>query len=229
MTSCMNASQLRRTLQPNHRESVQRIQAAVDAYQRNEHVLPLCTPAEHTPKYEKFKVDLQKLQYKGYLDEIPSIAFEKGGTVHFLIQNEQTKPTVKLLDLLTVQAVNDMQRIVQQYERANGGALPLGSEVYPDLYNIDLKRIKHVGPCVNVAVTSVYSGQSLPLLLHKKGNVYVDYAQDIIQILELKKEKRHSDRDARQILVDHADYVPAKSFSYVWKKGQLFGVQTAAQ
>lgn len=42
----------------NYRESVKRIQAAVDDYQQEEEVLPILNADETTPRYEKFRIDL---------------------------------------------------------------------------------------------------------------------------------------------------------------------------
>lgn len=59
----------------NYRESVKRIQAAVDDYQQEEGVLPILNADETTPRYEKFRIDLGKLNNKGYLDDITSYRF----------------------------------------------------------------------------------------------------------------------------------------------------------
>lgn len=60
-----------------YRESVKRVQAAVDDYQEQKGLLPILTSDQTTPRYEKFVIDLNKLQQEGYLDEIPAAAFEK--------------------------------------------------------------------------------------------------------------------------------------------------------
>lgn len=59
----------------NYRESVKRIQAAVDDYQQEEGVLPILNADETTPRYEKFRIDLGKLNNKGYLDDICGYRF----------------------------------------------------------------------------------------------------------------------------------------------------------
>lgn len=67
----------------SYRESVKRVQAAVDDYQEQKGLLPILTSDQATPRYEKFVIDLNKLQKEGYLDEIPAAAFEKAAAPIF--------------------------------------------------------------------------------------------------------------------------------------------------
>lgn len=123
-----------------YRESVKRVQAAVDDYQKQKGLLPILTSDQATPRYEKFVIDLHKLQQEGYLDEIPAAAFEKGGSAHFLVLDEETDPQVKLMDLVTVQKVNDIQRKVNLYKSAHGGKLPAGRSCIRALHPLTANR-----------------------------------------------------------------------------------------
>lgn len=199
-----------------YRESVKRVQAAVDDYQEQEGLLPIKTSDEATPRYEKFVVDLNKLQQAGYLDEIPALAFEKGGSAYFLILDEESDPQVKLMDLVTAQKVNDVQRKVNLYKSAHGGELPAEEEVYPDLTAIDAKK----AGTASIKLISVYSGQPLQLLMDKDGKVYADYGADISSAIDKNGGAPEADRDLRLELEQASYYVPVKSLPYLWVDGR---------
>lgn len=201
----------------SNRESVKRVQAAVDDYQEQEGLLPIITSDEATPKYEKFRVDLDKLQQTGYLEDIPAAAFEKGGSAYFLILNEETDPVVKLMDLVTVQKVNDVQRQVNLYKTAHGGELPgEADELYPGLYTVDGKK----AGTESIKLNSVYSGQLLAFIMDKEGNVYADYAADIRSAMDKNDSTPEEGRDLRLELEQASYYVPVKSLPYLWKDGE---------
>ncbi|MFC6649962.1 DUF3939 domain-containing protein [Paenibacillus rhizoplanae] len=199
-----------------YRESVKRVQAAVDDYQEQKGLLPILTSDQTTPRYEKFVIDLNKLQQEGYLDEIPAAAFEKGGSAHFLVLNEETDPQVKLMDLVTVQKVNDIQRKVNLYKSGHGGKLPAGEELYPGLASIDAKR----AGTGTIKLSSVYSGQPLGFLMDRSGTVYVDYSADIASAIDKNGSVPAADRDLRLELEQASYYVPVKSLPYLWAQGQ---------
>jgi hypothetical protein len=200
----------------NYRESVKRIQAAVDDYQQEEGVLPILNADETTPRYEKFRIDLGKLNNKGYLDDIPATAFEQGGSAYFLILNEEIDPVVKVMDLVTVQKVNDVQRQVNRYKSAHGGNLPVLDELYPGLYTIDHKQ----AGTSSITLTSVYSGQVLDFIMDKDGTVYVDYVFDIMAAVDKKGGEHDKNQDLRLDLEEASYYVPVKSLPYLWINNQ---------
>lgn len=199
-----------------YRESVKRVQAAVDNYQEQEGLLPIITSDASTPRYEKYLIDLNKLQQKGYLEEIPAAAFEKGGTVYFLILNEETDPVVKLMDLVTMQKVNDVQRQVNLYKSGHGGELPVEAEVYPGLSTIDARR----AGTESIKLNSVYSGQPLTFIMDKAGTVYADYSPDIRAAIDKNGGTPEGGRDLRLELEEASYYVPVKSLPYLWIGGQ---------
>ncbi|WP_379140499.1 hypothetical protein [Paenibacillus sp. sgz500992] len=200
----------------NFRESVKRVQAAVDDYQQEEGLLPILNSEESTPRYEKFVIDLEKLRQKGYLDEIPAAAFEKGGSAYFLILDEESDPTVKLMDLVTVQKVNDVSRQVNRYKSAHGGALPAGEERYPGFFTIDSKK----AGTASITLKSVYSGQPLEFIMDKNGDVYVDYSFDIMSAIDKEGATPAANQDLRIELEQASYYVPVKSLPYLWINGQ---------
>ncbi len=212
LTGCLYPDEKKNENRVSYRESVKRIQSALDDFQKDQGILPMINADEDTPKYEKFRINLDQLQKGGYIDEIPATAFEKGGSAYFLIQNEETDPTVKVMDLITVQKVNDVQRAVNQYKSAHGGKLPAGEELYPGIYLVDpaLANTK------SIVLKSVYSGQDMNFMMDEAGVVYVDYAFDIMQLIDKEGLKPSKDEDLREELVKSSDYVPVKSLAYRW-------------
>lgn len=212
LTGCLYPDEKKNENRVSYRESVKRIQSALDDFQKDQGILPMINADEDTPKYEKFRINLDQLQKGGYIDEIPATAFEKGGSAYFLIQNEETDPTVKVMDLITVQKVNDVQRAVNQYKSAHGGKLPAGEELYPGIYLVDpaLANTK------SIVLKSVYSGQDMNFMMDEAGVVYVDYAFDIMQLIDKEGLKPSKEEDLREELVKSSDYVPVKSLAYRW-------------
>ncbi|WP_442950553.1 hypothetical protein [Paenibacillus sp. FSL R7-0331] len=198
------------------RESVRRVQAAVDDYQQQEGLLPILNSTADTPRYEKFVVDLSKLKRQGYLDEIPSAAFEQGGNFYFLLLDEETSPAVKLMDLVTVQKVNDVQRQVNRYKSAHSGRLPAGEELYPGLFAVDSKA----AGTTSVTLSSVYSGDLLEFIMDGQGNVFADYAADIMTAVRQSGSSPDAEEDLRTLLEAASYYVPVKSLAYRWIGGQ---------
>ncbi|WP_338115740.1 DUF3939 domain-containing protein [Paenibacillus monticola] len=215
LSGCLYPGEQKQTA-VNYRESVKRIQAAVDDYQQEEGLLPILNADEDTPKYEKFRIDLDKLNKKGYLDELPATAFEKGGSAYFLILDEETNPVVKVMDLVTFQKVNDVQRQINRYKSAHGGNLPAAEELYPGLYTIDTDK----AGTGSITLTSVYSGQPLEFIMDKDGVVYVDYIFDIMTVVNKNENGQDMSKDLR-LLLEHSSYfVPVKSLPYLWLNSQ---------
>lgn len=206
--------------QVSYKESVNRLQMAVDQFQKEKGILPILNADQDTPKYEKFRIDLDKLNKTGYIDEIPTTAFEKGGSAYFLIQNEETKPEVKVMELSTVQKVNDVQRAVDKYKDAHQGKLPALKQVNEDIYTVDLKAIQSE----NLAWKSFYSGQESDYLMDQQGQVYVDYALDIMQVVEKSGVKPEAGSDLRPLLLTQSNFVPVKSLPYHWQNNQPVAV-----
>nr|WP_280521214.1 hypothetical protein [Paenibacillus mangrovi] len=212
LTGCLYPEEKKSENSVSYRESVKRIQSAVDDFQKDQGILPILNADESTPKYEKFRVDMDQLQKRGYIDEIPSTAFEKGGSAYFLIQNEETDPTVKVMDLITVQKVNDVQRAVNQYKIAHDGKLPAGEEVYPGIHTVDPALAK----TESIELKSIYSGQDMNFIMDQAGVVYADYSFDIMQLIDKEGLKPSKEEDLREELVKSSDFVPVKSLPYHW-------------
>lgn len=197
----------------SYRESVDRIQLAVDRFQTDYKVLPIFTAGVETPKFEKYLIDLDLLQKQGYIDQIPATAFEKGGSAYFLIIDEEVNPTVKVMDLVTAQKINDVRRRVSQYYDENGKWPVLNeNEVYPRLYEVDLK----LAGAEKYALSSVYSGQPQRYIMDEEGQVYADYAFDIMQAIQKSDRQPEEAEDLRKFLTEQSYFVPVKSLPYFW-------------
>ncbi|CAH0118735.1 DUF3939 domain-containing protein [Paenibacillus sp. CECT 9249] len=216
-TGCLYPDELRGENKASYRDSVLLVQNAVDEYLKNEGLLPIFNSTQETPKYEKFRINFEDLVGKQYLSAIPSAAFEKGGHGYFIIIDEETNPTVRIMDLVTAQLVNDLQKAVDKYAADNKGDLPRGEEAYPGYYWLDLDKIG----LSKRALNSVFSGEAVRFMLGVSGNVYVDYAPDIMQAIE-KSGQHPTDPtfDLRTLLTEASYFVPVKSVPYFWVDGE---------
>lgn len=210
LSGCMYPKDQLKQNQVAPKEAVRNVQAAIDQYKAETGMLPIKNSTAETPKYEKFYVDFAKLGRTGYLTDIPSAAFENGGNYSFLVIDEETKPRVKLLDILAFQKINDIQSWVTAYIQTNS-KLPKGEQMYPGFYHIDYKSMKKTVPTIR----SVFSGQTIQALVDDNGVVYSDYGIDIMQFVQ-KSGKTDFDAafDLRTLLVDGTDFVPVKSPAY---------------
>ncbi|MCA0754425.1 hypothetical protein KP806_05140 [Paenibacillus sp. N4] len=216
VTGCMYPQEELKQNQIAPKEAVRNVQAAIDQYKADTGMLPIKNSAADTPIYEKFVVDFAKLTRMGYMSDIPSAAFENGGNHYFLVIDEETKPRVRLMDIVTFQQINDIQSWVKSYTQS-GGKLPKGEEMYPSFYQIDYKAMNKTAPVIR----SVFSGQTLHALVDENGVVYADYGIDIMQYVQKSgKTEFEANTDLRTLLVDGSDFVPVKAPVYRWVNGE---------
>ncbi|MBW7455759.1 hypothetical protein ACFOLF_05365 [Paenibacillus sepulcri] len=193
------------------KDAILNVQTVIDQYQKDTGLLPIQNSDQDTPIYEKYLIDFAKLQRMNYLTSIPETAYEKGGSYYYLIINEETDPTVKLMNLVIYQQVNDVQAAVKTYRSGHNGELPSSDEAYPDFVRIDYKKLAVKEPVIR----SMFTGQTLYTLMDAKGNVYIDYGSDIMQAIEKAGGKSIAPaQDLRGLLVNNADFVPVKSPVY---------------
>ncbi|WP_430124238.1 hypothetical protein [Paenibacillus solani] len=216
LTGCLYPGENMPENKVSYRESVKRIQSAVDDFYQEQGILPIITAGSEVPRYEKYRVDLDQLKNRGYIDQIPNTAFEKGGSGYFLIINEETEPTVKVMDLTTTQKVNDVQRAVNLYKMSHDDALPAGEAFYPGYTTVDLSKTD----AKSLKLNSVYSGQEMTFIMDENGTVYADYAFDIMQAIQKNGTDPKKDEDLRRYLEQESYYVPVKSVPYTWQDGQ---------
>src|SRR5690242_4804490 len=75
LTGCLYPDEKLQENKVSYRESVKRIQSAVDDFYQEQGILPIITAGAEIPKYEKYRVDLDQLKGRGYIDQIPDTAF----------------------------------------------------------------------------------------------------------------------------------------------------------
>ncbi|WEK55682.1 MAG: DUF3939 domain-containing protein [Candidatus Cohnella colombiensis] len=222
LSGCMYPTSETPNNEVSARESVITVQDAVDRYFTETELLPIQTADETVPIYEKYKIDFGKLKRTGYMANVPKMAFENGGTYQFLIIDEVTKPTVKLLSIIVYQQVDVVQTEVRQYRNKNGNANPAGDEVYPGFASVDFKKLGVNEPTVR----SVFSNQPLNLLVDQNGQVFVDYGIDIATAISKSEVPPKAGEDLRRYLLNASHYVPVKSTAYHWVND---GPQAVAQ
>ncbi|MFB9329569.1 hypothetical protein ACFFSY_26835 [Paenibacillus aurantiacus] len=209
LSGCLYPEEERASNELPAKDAVLNVQAVVDQYQKDTSLLPILNSEPDTPVYEKYRIDFGKLTRMKYMSDIPPAAYEKGGSYYFLIINEETDPTVKLMNLSVYQRVIDVQREISSYQRSKG-ALPHGEQAYPGYYWIDYSALNIREP----KLVSVFSGQSLQTMMDAGGNVYVDYAADLMQAVQKSGASPSPNQDLRELLVSRSDFVPVKSPVY---------------
>ncbi|MFD0958806.1 hypothetical protein [Paenibacillus chungangensis] len=203
-------------------EAVRNVQAAVDQYLEVTGLLPIHNSTPDVPKFEKFKVDFTKLQAKELIGEIPSVAFEKGGNFYFIVIDEEINPTVKLMDIVSMQKVNDIQNWVSLHIQETGELPNQATAVYPGFYEIDYKVLGKSAPIL----TSIFSGQTLRAVVDESGIVYLDYGIDIMQQLQKNGDTAlEEEGDLRDLLVASSSFVPVKAPSYRYRDGEPVAVR----
>ncbi|UVI32382.1 hypothetical protein [Paenibacillus spongiae] len=199
------------------KDAILNVQTVIDQYQKDTGLLPIQNSKPDTPLYEKYLVDFDKLQRMKYISDIPTTAYEKGGSYYYLIIDEEKDPTIKLMNLVIYQRINDVQIALKNYADKNGGKLPVGESVYPGFKRIDYKKLGTSEPDIR----SVFSGQTLGTMMDAEGKVYVDYGIDITQALtKLEGAKPGPEQDLRELLVESSDFVPVKSAAYYLVDGE---------
>ncbi|RED60463.1 hypothetical protein [Cohnella lupini] len=216
LTGCLYPDDQTPGGQASAREAVLTVQDSVDRYQKQTDLLPIQNANESVPQYEKYKVDFGKLKRMGYISQVPAAAFESGGSYQFLVIDEETKPLVKLLDLVVYQKVNDVQKKVDDYRTAHGNVNPFAEEIYPGFSAVDFDKLGMDSP----EIQSVFSRQFLTLMTDRQGRVFVDYGIDIATALKKAEVQPKPSDDLRRVLIEASYYVPARSPVYRLVNGE---------
>ncbi|MNJ72183.1 hypothetical protein D3C77_688070 [compost metagenome] len=86
------------------------------------------------------------------------------------------------------------------------------NETYPGLFTVDLKLAK----AESFVTKSVFSGQELSYLVDHEGQVYIDYAFDIMQAIDKFGAVPADYEDLRILITEQSYFVPVKSLPYQW-------------
>ncbi|MBP3964461.1 hypothetical protein [Paenibacillus lignilyticus] len=218
LSGCLYPKDQMGQFQKPPKDAILNVQTVIDQFQKDTGLLPMQNSTEATPIYEKFKVDFDKLKRMNYVSSIPETAYEQGGSYYYLIINEDTDPTIKLMNLVLYQQMNDVQAAVKSFADANSGKLPEGAALYPDFKAIDFDALDQKEPVLH----SMFTGGILTPMMDEKGNVYIDYGTDIMQAVSKLDSANKPDEhaDLRALLVDSSDFVPVKSPVYRLVNGE---------
>lgn len=217
LSSCLYPNEMRKDQNISPRESVMLVQTAVEQYIQLTGVPPIKNFEMDTPYYEKYVIDFGKMIERGAIGQIPATAFEKGGSYFFVLVNPETDPQVKMMDVHLIQQVGDVQRAVDQYKRKHDGEIPLQDEISNDWFYIDYSKMR-IAP---VQLPSPFTTQTISLMIHQSGVVMVNYAPEIMRIMQQEKiDSPPSNHDLREVLVNHSYFVPVKSVTYHWVDGE---------
>lgn len=189
-------------------------QKAIEQFQQDTGVLPIVTKQMDTPIFEKYEIDFRKMIPR-YMPDAPGNAFEKGGVYKYVLIDVETKPTAKLLNLGAVSTVADVQSAVNRY-RGYYNKLPIKDDLGNGYYSIDHEELG----VKTWQVPSTVGQNFLPLVMNANGEVGIDYASDIAQLLREKKVDVPKNTDPRYVFARESMFVPAKSFPYELVNGE---------
>lgn len=214
LTSCLYPDEQRANHRLSAEDSVMLVQSAVDRYQADRTLLPIKNFEMNTPLYERYQIDLSQLIKLQYLSSIPVQAFENGGSSIFVLVDAEDDPTVKLMDIVTIQTTGEIEEAVREFMQKNNGQVPAKKADTNGWYPLDLTAIKQE----KKTLKSVFSGENTSWLVDVNGQVVVDYSLDLMMLIDREQlaDELTADLDLRSVLVDHAFYVPVKSAPYYW-------------
>ena len=214
LSGCLYPDELRNENQIVPQESVIIVQNAVNTYLQRNGVLPIKNSTQDTPIYEKYVIDFKKLLDSGLISQIPANAFENGGSYVYVLVNPEEQPEVKMMDLVALQQAADLQKKVDDFRDKHNGQIPQGEAVGNGWHYINYDLLGSEP----LQIQSVFSGQYLNAIVHQSGKVVIDYAPDIMVIVQRENlSSIDSETDLRSILTEHSFFVPVQSHAYYWR------------
>ncbi len=193
------------------------VQSAVDQYiEENPMSLPIKTRGEDVHVFRKYPIDFERLKEARIITESPGNSFERGGVHQYVIITPEEDPTVKVMDLRTVQDVRDVNMRLIAYRNEHRYP-PFKEEVAEGVYTLDHDLLGLDEP---PTVVSPYSGNRLPIVMDVDGNLYIDYRQDLYNALQEYDHNYENGEDIRYLLADHYAFVPAYSLPYTVQDGE---------
>ena len=171
----------------------------MDQYIKRNGVPPIQNKDEDTPIYEKYLVDFAKLRNYNMISAVPTNAFENGGKAIYVLVNMETKPEVKLMDLLSYQQMLELQRQVNAYIKKTG-KLPKGEAVAEHFYRLDVDKLASKIS----QIKSPYSHQLLEIVIHDSGRIAIDYSPELLKAMNKDGLQPTDDTqlDLRTVLVE---------------------------
>lgn len=208
LTGCMYPSEERQQL-ADVDTHLARVQAQAEQLFQQNKTLPYTYTQDERKFTSHYLVNVRELP------EIPPTAYEKGGNFYYVfVGAEGNNPFVRLFDLRLNDEVERVQQAVQWYLSKNK-RLPTTGQAIDGYYNIDLAAVK----MEHIKIPSPYYGDAqLPILLDKKGTVYLDYRGDALRMMQEAKQKPAAGEDLRVFLAKNSRFVPAFSPKLYFKQ-----------
>ncbi|AOM82796.1 hypothetical protein [Salisediminibacterium beveridgei] len=184
------------------------VENAVHEYREVTGVLPIETREQDTPEFRRYPVNFKELN--PYLSQLPVNAFENGGVYQYVILNPEEEMDVRLLDIRTSRAIQEIQRSIYQYRSDNTYA-PVKEIVHEGLMQPDYNALQYDE---EITVQSpFYPDHRLPVYMETDGSLIVDYRIDIMKVIEEEgADDYEPGDDLRYLLTDHHPVVPDYSY-----------------
>lgn len=209
LTGCLYPEENSQENQVPYEDQVESVQKAVLEYRKDNggQLLPIKTKDQDTPYYMKYIIDFKKLVPK-YMAEIPGNAYENGGIFQYTLINEETNPTVRLIDLRLSEALRDTKLQIQSQ-----GYPAFDEKIGPNVYTLNYENM---GFEKEPTVKSPFTGKALHFVLGEDGELYIDYTPDLYDLLIDRSLDLKNGEDIRNELVKNSLFVPAYSLPYTW-------------
>jgi adenine-specific DNA methylase len=209
LSGCLYPEERKTQNRMPYQDQITAVQTAVENFQKDTGVLPIKTKEADTDIYQKYLIDFNKLVPK-YMQEPPGNSFEKGGTFQYVLINVETKPTVKLADLVLTDKVQDVQVALNIY-MAKHQYPPFKKIEAQGRYTLDYKKL---GFKEDPFVKSPFTGKKLPLMVNGDAKIFIDYRRDLNPAIESYKDELDKHEDIRHLLAEHSFFVPIYSVPY---------------
>ncbi|TKD69857.1 hypothetical protein [Pseudalkalibacillus hwajinpoensis] len=210
LSGCLYPESQKNENQIPYTDQIQSVQSAVEQYQENKSILPIKTRDQGTPIYQKYPVDFKKL-VPAFLQQAPGNSFENGGVFQYVLIHVEENPTVRLIDLVTVDKVKDLQLQVNDYRR-NHKYPPFKDVLAKDRYSIDYDAL---GMDEEPTIISPFTNDQLSFFIDENGEVHIDYRDDLNKAIVNNPDHPYKNGDdIRDLLADNSFYVPVTSVPY---------------
>jgi len=207
-------------------EQLRTVQDAVVAFKKDSGVLPIKTKDAATPLMERYPVDLGRLIPR-YMSDPPPNSFEGGGTFIYLLVDVETKPTVKLMDLLVAEELQKLQVRIDSYRKKHE-KYPFKGSIGKNQFTLDHDKLFLKE---KPQVASPYSDEMLDVYVDGQGQLFINYMPEFEKALKNTDERLRPGEDIRYLLYKDEPFVPAYSQAYtIDEKGEpMFSEESKEQ
>lgn len=203
LTGCMYPEDERAGSNIPPETDIQNVQMAVENFaEQNDGLLPIKTTSD-TAEYLNYQIEFTKL-VPDFISDIPTTAYENGGTFQYVILDAEENPTVKIADLAIIEELRSLRLRIQ----GMGEHVEMGEQVGPNVYQLDLD---HYNLAENPTVKSPYTGQELNVYYSGGQEFVVDYRKDIDMMIENEGLEFETGEDVRKVLYEYTPVVPIYS------------------